>query len=122
MAHDGAILNLGHTVGHAIEAAGSYSVYRHGEAVGLGLLAALRLSDAPELRDEVAEILVSHGLPATLDGRIDVDQVMAAVGRDKKLTSAAGLGFVLLPRPGEPEFGALVDPDRVRAAVEELRR
>jgi shikimate kinase/3-dehydroquinate synthase len=116
-----AILNLGHTVGHAVEAAGSYEVYRHGEAVGLGLLVALRLSDARELRDEVAGLLACHGLPTRLDERIDVDEVMAGVGRDKKRTSADGLGFVLLPRPGEPEFGVAVDPASVRAAVEELR-
>ncbi len=117
------MLNLGHTVGHAIEAATSYEVYRHGEAVGLGLLAALRLSDAPELRDETREILVRHSLPVELDPGLDapafVDMVLDALQRDKKRT-AAGVGFVLLSKPGEPQVGQLVDPARVRAAVEEL--
>jgi shikimate kinase / 3-dehydroquinate synthase len=115
-----AVLNLGHTVGHAIEAATGYSRYRHGEAVGLGLLAALRLSGADELRTEVEALLASHGLPVSLDPALPVDRVMEAMGRDKKRTSE-GLGFVLLEEPGEPRWGESVDPDRVRAAVEELR-
>jgi shikimate kinase/3-dehydroquinate synthase len=114
-----AVLNLGHTVGHAIEAASGYERYRHGEAVGLGLLAALRLSDAAELRDEVESILDRHGLPVTLDPAIEVDATLAALERDKKRT-AAGVGFVLLDEPGEPRTGELVDPARVRSAVEEL--
>jgi shikimate kinase/3-dehydroquinate synthase len=114
-----ATLNLGHTVGHAIEAASGYSRYRHGEAVGLGLLAALRLSDAPELREEVEAILSRHGLPVALDPAIDVDATLDALQRDKKRT-AGGVGFVLLAEPGAPRIGQLVDPDRVRAAVEEL--
>jgi shikimate kinase/3-dehydroquinate synthase len=117
------MLNLGHTVGHAIEAATGYERYRHGEAVGLGLLAALRLSDAPELREETREILARHSLPVELDPLGEapafVDAVLDALQRDKKRT-AAGVGFVLLSEPGEPRVGQLVDPDRVRGAVEEL--
>jgi shikimate kinase/3-dehydroquinate synthase len=114
-----AVLNLGHTVGHAIEAASNYQRYRHGEAVGLGLLAALRLSEAAELRDEVLAILRRHRLPVTLDSEIAVDDVLEALQRDKKKT-AAGVGFVLLAEPGAPQIGQLVDPAKVRAAVEEL--
>jgi shikimate kinase/3-dehydroquinate synthase len=115
-----AVLNLGHTVGHAIEAVTGYSRYRHGEAVGLGLLAALRLSGADALRTEVEGLLASHGLPVSLDPVVSVDDVMDAIGRDKKRTSE-GLGFVLLEEPGQPRWGESVEPDRVRAAIEELR-
>jgi shikimate kinase / 3-dehydroquinate synthase len=118
------MLNLGHTVGHAIETATNYERYRHGEAIGLGLLAALRLSAAaPALRDEVREILVRHSLPVELDAQNDraafVDAILDALQRDKKRT-AAGVGFVLLAEPGQPEVGQLVDPGKVHAAVEEL--
>jgi shikimate kinase/3-dehydroquinate synthase len=113
------VLNLGHTVGHAIEAASGYERYRHGEAIGLGLLAALRLSGAPELREEVESILRRHDLPVTLDPGVDLEEALAALERDKKRT-AAGVGFVLLSEPGEPRTGELVDPAKVRTAVEEL--
>jgi len=115
-----AVLNLGHTVGHAIEAATGYARYRHGEAIALGLLAALRLSGASELRDEVAALLAAHRLPTSLDRAVDVDAILDAVERDKKKT-ADGVGFVLLASPGEPRPGQQVDPAAVRAAVEELR-
>jgi 3-dehydroquinate synthase len=115
-----AALNLGHTVGHAIEAASGYQRYRHGEAVGLGLLAALRLSGANELRDEVRDLMDRHHLPTRLDPGIEVEAVIAAAALDKKRT-ADGVGFVLLERPGKPAIGQQVDPDSVRAAVEELR-
>jgi shikimate kinase/3-dehydroquinate synthase len=115
------VLNLGHTVGHALEAATGYQRYRHGEAVGLGLLAALSLSDAPELRDEVEGILTAHDLPVAIDSGIPVDAILEALQRDKKRT-ADGVGFVLLSEPGEPRTGQLVNPSRVRAVVEEMRR
>ncbi len=114
-----AVLNLGHTVGHAIEAASGYERYRHGEAVAMGLLAALRLSEAAQLRDEVESILIRHDLPTELDPSVDFEHTIAALGRDKKRT-AAGVGFVLLSQPGAPRAGELVDAAKVEAAVKEL--
>ena len=98
------ILNLGHTVAHAIETTTGYARYRHGEAVGLGLLAALRLSEQADLRDEVRELLSVHGLPTTLDGT-DPDAVVMATARDKKRTGEGPVPFVLLPAPGDPRSG-----------------
>ena len=115
-----AVLNLGHTIGHAIETASAYGHHAHGEAVGLGLLAALRLSDAPDLRDEVASILTRHQLPVRFDSEaLPIDAILEAMQRDKKRT-ADGIPFVLLAEPGKPSVGHYLDPDRVRVAVEEL--
>ncbi len=114
-----AVLNLGHTVGHAIESATGYERYRHGEAVALGLLAALRLSDAPELRESVSRWCELHGLPVRLDPGVAVNDVIEAIQFDKKKTSR-GVGFVLLTKPGEPVIDRTQPEDRVHYAVEEL--
>jgi shikimate kinase/3-dehydroquinate synthase len=114
-----AVLNLGHTVAHAIEAATGYGRYRHGEAVAIGLVAALRLSGAEELAAEVGDLLERAGLPVALDPAVDVDAVLDAVGRDKKRT-AEGVGFVLLSEPGEVSFGNRVADASLRRVVEEL--
>lgn len=115
-----AVLNLGHTVGHAIEAASGYGRYRHGEAIALGMLAALRLSGVAALRDEVAELLERAGLPIALDPAIDVEEVLMVADRDKKAT-AEGLPFVLIEAPGKVSHGHSVDRDSLRAAVAELQ-
>jgi len=111
------VLNLGHTVGHSIEGGSGYG-YTHGEAIGLGLLAALRLSDAPELRAEVKALLERLDLPTRIE-IVESEAVIDGIKRDKKRT-AAGVGFVLLSEPGKPRTGEIVDPAKVRAAVEEL--
>jgi shikimate kinase / 3-dehydroquinate synthase len=112
------VLNLGHTVGHAIESATRYARYRHGEAVGIGLLAALRLSGRDALRNEVADLLGARGLPLSFDGA-SVDDVVALVERDKK-RAGGRVPFVLVEAPGEVTPGHHVDADELRAAVEEV--
>jgi shikimate kinase/3-dehydroquinate synthase len=111
-------LNLGHTVGHAIEAATRYARYRHGEAVGLGLLAALRLSGLTELRERVRALLADRGLPVTLED-VSVESVMDALARDKKRLRA-GVPLVLVRAPGELLVCEDISLQEVRAAVTEL--
>jgi len=113
------VLNLGHTVGHAIETATGYARYRHGEAVGLGLLAALTLSEQPALRAEVAALLATHGLPTELDPAVDHATVLAALRGDKKRRGGR-VGFVLVEVPGDVRPGRRVEPDEILRALGEL--
>jgi shikimate kinase / 3-dehydroquinate synthase len=114
-------LNLGHTVGHAIETATGYARYRHGEAVGLGLLAALRLSGAEELRERVRELLAARGLPVSLRGAgVTVQEIVAASARDKKRLGEGPVPFVLIDEPGRVRIGCPVDEAALEAAVAEL--
>jgi shikimate kinase/3-dehydroquinate synthase len=117
------VLNLGHTVGHAIETTTGYARYRHGEAVGLGLLVALRLSGQDDLRAEVAELLSANGLPIKLSGEQDpaAEEIVAATAKDKKRLGEGPVPFVLLDSPGAPRPGCTVAPGELLAAVNELR-
>jgi shikimate kinase/3-dehydroquinate synthase len=112
------VLNLGHTVGHAIETATGYARYRHGEAVALGLLAALRLSGQDALREVVGELLTNAGLPARLDG-VEPEAVVAATARDKKRTGES-VPFVLVEAPGRVSAGHAIGAPELVSAVREL--
>ncbi len=112
------VLNLGHTVAHAIEAATSYGRYRHGEAVAVGLQVALRLSSRDALRDEVGRLLEARGLPLSFSGA-SVDEVLELIERDKKRASGR-VPFVLVESPGEVTPGHVVDSHALRAAVQEV--
>jgi shikimate kinase/3-dehydroquinate synthase len=112
------VLNLGHTVGHALEAATGYRRLRHGEAVAIGMLCALRLSGQGALREEVAGLFSLQGLPAHVDG-VTVDEMVALVARDKKRRGGS-VPFVLVAGPGAVSPGHLVAEADLRAAVAEV--
>jgi 3-dehydroquinate synthetase len=105
-------LNLGHTFGHALEAAAGYAL-PHGRAVALGLLAALRLSGLPDEAQVVEELLAPEPVA------VDPDAAWAALSRDKKAEGGAPR-LVLLDAPGKPRWGVAVPEADVRRALGEL--
>ncbi len=114
------VLNLGHTVGHAIEAAGGFARYSHGEAVALGLRAALRLSAALTGLSQAdvtraTALLDALALPRAYSGSAP-DEVLALVARDKKAVGAT-VPFVLLQAVGRPVRGVEVPHDELREVV-----
>jgi len=98
-----ALLNFGHTFGHAIETATGYGTWLHGEAVGTGMLLAARLSQrvsglpAPD-RSRLESLVASAGLP-TAPPRLEVARWLELMGRDKKVARGT-MRFVLLERLG----------------------
>ncbi len=120
-----ASLNLGHTVGHGIEAAAGYGRYHHGEAISLGLLAALRISHevggaSLDWRERTLAVLERHALPTRLDPDVAVEDILGAMGRDKKAT-AASFNMVLIDEPGTVLLRQNPPHEVVVAAIEELR-
>jgi 3-dehydroquinate synthase len=106
-----AVLNLGHSVGHAIEAATGYKAFSHGEAVAIGLLAALWLSAQcagldPGVEEEVRQLLRTHELPVTARN-VSPGAVIDAMAHDKKAREGR-VRFVLLEAIGKPVWG--IDP------------
>ena len=117
-----AVLNYGHTLGHAIETTGQYDL-RHGEAVAVGLVYAAELGRAlGRIDDErVAEhrrVVDGYGLSGSLPLGADPDELMVAMGRDKKAID--GLTFVL-DGPAGVEVVAGVDAGVVRDTIEAVR-
>src|SRR5437667_6746727 len=118
-----AMLNYGHTVGHALEASAGYGRFAHGEAVSIGIAAAARLAHRlglafleTVLRQE--RLLEALGLPVRL-ADVDHAALLAAIGRDKKARDGT-VPFVLAPRIGEFRLVFDVPPDAVRAVLAEL--
>jgi len=120
-----AILNFGHTIGHAVEAVTSLRRMRHGEAVSIGMVAAANIShnlgmlpDSDPVRLEAA--LGKFGLPTRCPG-ISADALREAMRADKKV-SGRELKWVLLEGIGRGITGVVVPEDTVSAALKEVCR
>jgi len=117
-----ALLNFGHTIGHAIEKATGYNTYLHGEAISLGMRAAAWLSvwkaglpEADARRIEAA--LTANRLPITLKPGVDRAAILSALGNDKKVAADGQNRWVLLKTLGEATSGWELPADMVEKAV-----
>jgi 3-dehydroquinate synthase len=120
-----ALLNFGHTIGHAIEASAEYGTLLHGEAISLGLRAALHLSEKladlkPADSERLLALLAHWNLPLVLELDITLDDIHAALARDKKFIAGA-IRFVLLKRPGEAFVSESVTRELIDEAIEHIR-
>jgi 3-dehydroquinate synthase len=117
------ILNFGHTVGHALEAVTKYKQFRHGEAVGYGMLAALHIGVArgitPKALLEEVESLITHLGPLPSVADLSAKDVYAAIGRDKKIV-AGTLHFVAASDRGKTVELTDVSEKEIKAAVRKI--
>ena len=121
-----AVLNFGHTVGHAIEAVAGYGGdFRHGEAVSVGMVAECRIAERlgwiePPVTERVTQLLERFGLPVAAPG-LDEDRLMDAMTRDKKNRDGR-IRFVLPRGIGRVELTDAASVDDVRAVLQTWNR
>jgi len=111
-----AILNYGHTIGHALEAETGYTGYRHGEAVAIGMAGAAALSvglglASPDLSRATLELLRAYDLPTTIPG-LSATKLVSRMALDKKV-KAGKLRFILSPAIGEAMIIEDVPPQEI---------
>ena len=115
-----ALLNLGHTLGHAVEVLSGFGTHSHGEAVVLGIAFAVRLSRELGLLStgeavRIRKVLANWGYPLKVPG-FPVEKILETLGLDKK--SVGGLPrWVVLRGIGEPEFGLAVPPELIQSLL-----
>jgi len=116
-----ALLNLGHTFGHAIESMTHYNTYLHGEAVAIGTLMAARLSEqlnyAPNgTESTILNCYLAASLPTTIPS-FSADAWLDAMGHDKK-NIGSQIRYILLRDIGDAFLAADVSPDAIRALID----
>jgi len=119
-----AILNLGHTIGHALEAVAGYGELLHGEAISIGMIGSAKLAQrfgySNDIETVTRRLLQKFGLPVVLPSRYGTDAIMAAMAHDKKFKEGK-MTFVVPTGIGSVEINKNVPPEWVRQTVEELK-
>jgi len=120
-----AVLNFGHTIGHALERAGDYRKFLHGEAVSLGIVAACAISIkkaglSPAERDAIVDLLRQFNLPTQLPRAFPREKIIGALKFDKKF-EAGTIRFVVTPRIGTAHLMNDVTLEDIREAIDELK-
>jgi 3-dehydroquinate synthase len=118
-----ALLNFGHTVGHAIERATEFTI-SHGDCISIGMVAACAISMkraafSAKQRDEVVALLKKFSLPTQLPAEVDREKIIDAIAHDKKFV-AGTIRFVVTPKIGEAHVSSDVTMDDIRAAIAAL--
>lgn len=116
-----ALLNFGHSFGHALESETAYSEFLHGEAVSIGMVTAARLSEnrglcEPGAADRIASLLGIFGLPVNIPRRLAVEALVGALALDKKAV-ASGLRLVLLNAIGDAVVDCGSTSGEISAAI-----
>jgi 3-dehydroquinate synthase len=112
-----ALLNFGHSFGHALEAETRYSEFLHGEAIAIGMVTATRLSESrglcdPGITERVSALLARFGLPLRIPARVSIKGLSEALELDKKAI-ASGLRLILLSAIGQ----AVVDNNSSQSEI-----
>ena len=121
-----ALLNYGHTIGHAIEAAGGYGKYLHGEAISLGLIAANKISsETSHLSDSENRVIINalkkFNLPTKLEDSISNEDLLNVMRSDKKFKNGK-IRFVVLNKLGEAELSEDVTEHDINSAINFIRK
>lgn len=119
-----AILNYGHTIGHAVESLTGYTQVTHGEAVGIGMVAASRIAVALQMWDHESDcrqlkLIEKTGLPTQLPAKLNIEEIIDSLQSDKKVKSGK-VRFILPTQIGTVTITDQVPADIIRQVLQDM--